>query len=187
MPEPDLVELFVRPLETLRVRYLISGSVASMLYGEPRITHDVDLIVFLRDTDVATLGEAFPAESFYVPPPEVIRVEIARERRGHFNLIHVPTGLKADCYTSGDDPLHAWALRRARSYDLGGLVIHVAPMEYVIVRKLEYFREGGSEKHLRDIRGMLRVSSALLDDDVLQAFLKERKLDAEWTIASGGH
>jgi len=40
MPEPDLIELFVGPLEQLQVRYLISGSVAAMLYGEPRVTHD---------------------------------------------------------------------------------------------------------------------------------------------------
>ena len=32
----------------------------------------------------------------------------------------------------------------------------VAPPEYVIVRKLQFYHEGGSEKHLRDISAMLR-------------------------------
>lgn len=45
MPEPELWLLFVRPLNPLGVRYLISGSVAAMLYGEPRLTHDVDFVV----------------------------------------------------------------------------------------------------------------------------------------------
>jgi hypothetical protein len=49
MLEPDLIELFVRPLERLQFRYVISGSVAAMLYGEPRVTHDIDFVVFLRD------------------------------------------------------------------------------------------------------------------------------------------
>ncbi len=31
------------------------------------------------------------------------------------------------------------------------LEVAVAPVEYVIVRKLEYFREGRSGKHVRDI------------------------------------
>jgi len=29
---------------------------------------------------------------------------------------------------------------------------YAAPPEYVILRKLQYFREGGSEKHLLDIK-----------------------------------
>ena len=48
MPELELCLLFVRPLNQLGVRYVISGSVAAMLYGEPRLTHDVDFVVFLR-------------------------------------------------------------------------------------------------------------------------------------------
>ncbi|HEV8423245.1 MAG TPA: hypothetical protein VGQ40_07865, partial [Chthoniobacterales bacterium] len=63
MLEPDLIELFVRPLDELGIRYLVSGSVAAMLYGEPRVTHDIDLVVFLRHNDIARLPTAFP-------PPE---------------------------------------------------------------------------------------------------------------------
>ena len=45
MPDPDLLTLFVRPLEELGIRYMVSGSVASTLFGEPRMTHDVELRV----------------------------------------------------------------------------------------------------------------------------------------------
>lgn len=50
MPEPELCLLLVCPLNQLGVRYVISGSVAAMLYGEPRLTHDVDFVVFLPNT-----------------------------------------------------------------------------------------------------------------------------------------
>jgi len=60
MPEPDLIELFVRPLERLEFRYLISDSVAAMLYGEPRVPHDIDFVIFLRTQDFARLPEAYP-------------------------------------------------------------------------------------------------------------------------------
>lgn len=50
MPEPELSLLLVCPLNQLGVRYVISGSVAAMLYGEPRLTHDVDFVVFLPNT-----------------------------------------------------------------------------------------------------------------------------------------
>lgn len=58
MPDPDLIELFVLPLERLQVRYLISGSVAAMLYGEPRVTNDIDFAVFLGAHDIARFSEA---------------------------------------------------------------------------------------------------------------------------------
>ena len=53
MPEPDLIELFVRPLGQWQFRYLIRGDVVAVLAGEPRVTHDIDFVVFLRVTAVA--------------------------------------------------------------------------------------------------------------------------------------
>src|SRR5713101_6764479 len=50
--EPDLIQLFAQPLNRSGVRYLVSGSVAAMLYGEPRVTHDIDFVVFLRSEQV---------------------------------------------------------------------------------------------------------------------------------------
>ena len=183
MPEPDLIELFVRPLAQEGVRYFVSGSVAAMLYGEPRVTLDIDLVVFLRPADIARLAILYPSPAFYVPPAEVIAVEAARERRGHFNIIHAGSGLKADCYTANRDELHAWAFRRAKHYAIGDLTVTLAPPEYVIVRKLEYFREGGSEKHLRDIRGMLAVSGEQMDQAELLEWVARRGLQAEWEKA----
>ena len=61
-----------------------------------------------------------------------------------------------------------------------GEPIVVAPPEYVIVRKLEYFREGGSEKHLRDIRAMLNVSGELLDRAALDDWITRRGVLTEW-------
>ena len=56
----------------------------------------------------------------------------------------------------------------------------LAPPEYVIVRKLEYFNEGGSDKHLRDIRGMLDVSGDLIATVELESMIRERYLDEAW-------
>lgn len=66
MPDPDLLTLFVRPLEELGIRYMVSGSVASTLFGEPRMTHDVDLVAFLDEDAIAALGPVFaPPSSTY--------------------------------------------------------------------------------------------------------------------------
>ena len=184
MPEAELSLLFLRPLNRLGLRYMVSGSVAAILYGEPRFTNDVDVVVFLRFEDIRRLIEVFPAPSFYLPPEEIIAAEIARAHKGQFNVIHVDTGFKADIYTTGRDDFNAWSFRHARRLDFMGEPITVAPPECVIVRKLEYFREGGSEKHLRDIRAILNVSGDQLDRAALHDWIVRQGVTAEWQKAS---
>jgi hypothetical protein len=183
MPEPELSLLFIRPLNQIGVRYLVSGSVAAILYGEPRLTHDVDFVIFLRPEDVSRLRAVFPPDEFYVPPPEVIHAEIAREQRGHFNVIHMDTGFKADFYPAGHDEFHAWAMQHLHQMEYRGESVAVAPPEYVIVRKLEYFREGGSEKHLRDIRSMLSISEDQIDKRILNDWVCRCGVEAQWRQA----
>lgn len=180
MHEANLFLMFTRRLNTLGAAYMVSGSVAVIIYGQPRLTHDVDLIVALDREHITRLPEVFPPAEFYCPPTEVIEVEAAREQRGHFNIIHHETGFKADVYLSGRDPLHAWGLARARRLDVEGEGLVVAPPEYVIVRKLEYYRDGGSEKHLRDIRSMLNISPEAIQSAELEQQITARGLQAAW-------
>ena len=180
MPEAELSLLFLRPLNRLGVRYLISGGVAAILYGEPRFTNDLDLVVFLRQADIQRLMAAFPSPDFYFPPESVIMAELAREKNGQFNVIHTGTGFKADIYPTGRDDFNAWAFRHARKMDFKGEAVMVAPPECVIVRKLEFFREGGSDKHLRDIRTMLKVSGEQINQSDLNEWVQRQGVDAEW-------
>jgi hypothetical protein len=180
MPEPDLIELFVPPLAAEGIRYLISGSVAAMFYGEPRLTHDIDMILFLRLEQITRLPEIYPPPEFYLPPASVIAAEIEREQQGHFNVIHTSSGFKADFYPAHRDEFHFWAFRHAKQYSVRGINVTLAPPEYVIVRKLEYFREGGSEKHLRDIRAMLAVSGGQLDRENLEEWIRRLGVGPQW-------
>ncbi|MEZ4364956.1 MAG: hypothetical protein R2939_01550 [Kofleriaceae bacterium] len=181
MQPPDLIAPFVTRLEALGVPYFVTGSTAGILYGEPRLTHDVDLVVDLRPADAARFVAAFPEEEFYCPPEDVLAIEVRRGHRGHCNLIHHATGFKADVYLAFDE-LHRWALAHRRALDLEGMRVQVAPVEYVIVRKLEYYREGRSEKHLRDVRSMLEVSASTIDHARLTELIAQRGLDAEWAL-----
>jgi hypothetical protein len=159
MLEPNLFLIFVNRLNASGIRYMITGAVASIVYGEPRLTHDIDLILEFDDAGAQKLVEVFPLEEFYCPPLEILKIEAKRPLRGHFNLIHHETGFKADIYIMGEDRLHHWGMSRRRQFEIEGEMIWFAPPEYVILRKLEFFREGGSEKHLNDITSMIEVSS----------------------------
>lgn len=155
-----------------------------MLYGEPRLTVDIDLIVFFRADDIARLSEAYPMPDFYVPPSEVISAEAAREQKGQFNVLHIASSLKADFHIARRDEFHAWAFRNVHQYPIGDHMIRLAPPEYVIVRKLEYFREGGSEKHLRDIRAILNVSRDTINQDDLDFWIQRCSVQAQWKMVN---
>lgn len=176
----DLFTLFTSRLDAAGIVYMVTGSVAAMVYGEPRLTHDVDLVVDLGEHALPAFLASFPADEFSCAPLEVMKVELGRRQRGHFNVIHHATGFKADVYLAGREPLHRWAMDRRRPLTLGTATLQVAPPEYVIVRKLEFFREGGSERHLQDIRGMLRHSADVIDHAVLAEMVDERGLGREW-------
>ncbi len=180
-PEPFL--LFTRKLNELKIRYMVSGSVAAIYYGEPRMTNDVDIIVFLRRDDVAGLLKAFPLDQFYCPPRDVILLELAREQRGHFNLIHHDSGFKADIYLTGRDELHVWGMANTRAASLGEDRVMIAPPEYVMIRKLQFYREGQSQKHLRDISRMLSSLGDDWDRGPLLNMIQKERLLTEWQQA----
>lgn len=155
---------------------MVVGSIASNAYGEPRTTLDVVVVIVIGAAQTARFASAFPPDKFYCPPPDVIALEAARSDRGHFNLLHQDTGFKADLYVATRDPFQTWALRSRRHLTLEGVPVWLAPPEYVIVHKLEFFREGGSEKHPRDIRGMLAVTEvdrAFLEEEIARRGLSE--------------
>ncbi len=169
MQERDPLAPFLGPLEQLGLPYCVTGSVAASVYGEPRLTADVDVVVLLKVKDIALLRSVFPDETYYVPPDETLRLELARGSRGMFNLIHHQSQFKADIYLAARDPLHAWALTNRRRVELDNGSMWLAPPEYVIVRKLEYLREGEQDKHVRDVRFMLAatpVDSAWIENAV---------------------
>lgn len=184
MQPADFFLTFTLPLDQAGVCYMVTGSVASIVYGEPRLTNDIDLVIVLNDSLIRRLGGLFPQDHFYCPPPEIIAAEMARDQRGHFNIIHHDSGLKADLYLAGNEPLQAWGLAHRKQVAIGeGRAIWIAPIEYIILKKLEYFREGRSEKHMGDIRGMLAVSGGDVDASFLNAQIAHLGLTTEWGLA----
>jgi len=177
---PNLFGLFASRLNDQKLNYMITGSVASIVYGEPRLTHDIDIVLDLNEFEIFSFVAAFPASEFYVAPIEVIRDEILRTERGHFNLIHIDTGFKADIFLKGKSDLHTWALQRTKKIDFQGTILSVAPPEYVVIRKLEYFKEGHSDKHLSDIKNILTASHDIIDIGFIDAYCVQHGLVELW-------
>lgn len=180
MQEANLFLLFIKRLNGLSIPYAVTGSVASIIYGEPRITHDIDIVLLLPKVKIEDFLNAFSKESFYAPPIEVIQNEINRDIRGHCNIIHYETGFKADIYFAGNDKFQHWAIENAKEISFSGSKIMIAPPEYVIIKKLEFFKEGQSQKHLTDIKSILNNSKEMINFDLLNNLILKYGLKKEW-------
>ncbi len=184
MDQLDLLREAVRVLEALNVEYMIVGSMASMAYGEPRMTRDVDIVVAMQVKDIDLFCDAFDSPQYYVSR-EAAR-EAVRYRR-QFNVIHPSSGNKIDVVVARND---AWGqsqlARRKRVAILPNLVADTAAPEDVILGKLWYYQEGEHEKHLRDIASMLRISRAQIDLAYIAHWAKQLGVANIWnTIIEG--
>jgi hypothetical protein len=182
MQDPDLIAIFVAPLEEAGIRYMITGSIASSIYGEPRNTLDIDLVVLLQAAQFGHFHRIFSEADFYLPPVDVISIESRRETRGHFNVIHHDSGLKADIYLSRNHPYLGWAFDHIRRVQTPTCEVSIAPPEYVILHKLEFYKESNHQRHLRDIAGMIEQQD--LDQPFLDSAIHGLQLAPQWQAAT---
>lgn len=156
---------------------MVVGSIASILYGEPRMTRDMDIVVELKSGSVRKLKAFFNEKEYYLPPDEIIFSEITA--RGQFNLLHHESGLKIDFIIRKDSPHSVEEFKRRRKMPFTvDFSAWVASPEDVILKKLSYYREGGSEKHLTDIRGI--VAQTDIDENYLTRWISDLQLEKQW-------
>jgi hypothetical protein len=157
---------------------MIVGSFASSAHGEPRMTQDIDIVIEPTPAQLDQLCAAFPADDYYVSR-DAARAALAR--RDQFNVIHPDSGNKIDFMIARAD---AWGreqvARRAMMPILPNRDAYVAKAEDVIIAKLLYYQEGGSEKHLRDITGVLKTSGAAVDRAYVDRWARELGVLDEW-------
>ena len=147
--------------DKLRISYFVTGSVASMAYGEPRLTNDIDIVAEIGKKHIPKLLEAFPEEEFYISK-EMIEEAISRE--GQFNIIHPSSGLKIDIIIKKGTPFDKSRFERIRRIKPAeSYQANFSSPEDVIIKKMEFYKEGASEKHLRDITGILKISGDEID------------------------
>jgi hypothetical protein len=159
MEQIDLIRHAVQTLETLAIPYAVVGSWGSGIYGEPRFTRDIDIVVDLNLNLVPQFCAAFPNDEFYVSEQAA---RDAVRTRFQFNVIHPGSGNKIDFILTRPESWSAGQLERSRRVELRrgdeALDVSVAAPEDVILGKLWYFSEGGGDRHLRDIAGIMRVT-----------------------------
>ena len=178
MEQSELLRFLVTALENLNLPYFITGSTVTIFYGEPRFTNDIDVVVDLPGEEVSAFCRRFPDGDFYVSE-EAVRDAVAR--RSQFNIIHPRSGLKIDVMIPSSSEFDKSRFARVRRVQAGADwdAAFAAP-EDAIIKKLEHYREGGSDKHLRDIAGVLKTSRSEIDLAYIERWTTELGLTEVW-------
>lgn len=178
MEQSDLLKLAVRNLQRIGVPYAIVGSFASSVWGESRLTQDIDIVVDLKSQQVAALCGSFPEPDFYVSQSAAYE---AVAGSGQFKVINPASGNKIDFMVAGRTVWAVAQLDRCKRVPLfRDQDANVAAPEDVILGKLIYYREGGSEKHLRDIAGMLKFSGDMIDRAYVERVARQLGVADTW-------
>jgi hypothetical protein len=133
MSQQELLKRIIQILNDLQIEYMVTGSVTSSLQGEPRSTHDLDLVVDLTKAAADRLHEAFPPSDYYVSEQAI---QEALARRTTFNVVDLISGDKVLFWILTDEPFDRSRFARRRIVEVLGLRFLVSAPENTILMKL---------------------------------------------------
>jgi len=158
--EEVLVEV-TQKLESLGILYALTGGLAVSYYGEPRTTHDIDVVVAIekRKGLPRKLVDTFSKE-YYVSEEGIVDALLHGTM---FNIIHSESGSKVDCWIlKSTSYANTMFLRRGKAR-MGDHTFYILSPEDLILTKLQWYLLSESDKHLNDVRTIIRGQKNALE------------------------
>lgn len=178
MVPSELMRILVAVLEGSHIRYFITGSMATITFGDPRFTNDIDAVVELQPDHVDAFCHAFSPPEYCCSREAAVQ---AIAQRFQFNVIHLTSGLKIDVIIPDDTDFSRSCFdRRHRVMTSAGHEAWFGSPEDVILKKMEFYREGHSEKHIRDIVGVVKVRGERLERAHIETWADRLQLTETW-------
>jgi hypothetical protein len=178
MSQPQLLKKVIVTLEQSGIEYMLTGSVVSSLQGEPRSTHDIDIVVVIEPGKISNLTAAFPPPDYYLDA-ESIRESL--NRQDMFNLIDVRAGDKVDFWILSDESFDSVRFARKQQVEFAGVKMNVSSPEDTILAKLRWAKlSGGSEKQFGDALHVYEVQYHYLDLEYLTTWIERLDLGVLW-------
>ena len=179
LSEAEIVaQKVIQAFDAIGIEYAIGGSVASTVHGIPRLTMDVDIIADMCEEQIEALVISLQNE-FYADG-DLMRAAV--RDRSSFNVIHLPTMVKADIFLLPTTPFAASEWSRRQRKRLGTAIdsadAYVASAEDMILQKLSWYRLTGerSDRQWGDVQGMLKVQGDALEFAYLAHWAEELAL-----------
>ncbi|MFH1150311.1 MAG: hypothetical protein V1748_07545 [Actinomycetota bacterium] len=185
MSQLELLKKVVDTLDEAGIEYMLTGAMVSAAQGVPRLTHDIDVVVDLRENDAGSLLNAFKQPDYYLSE-ESIRQGLAD--RGSFNLVEPSTGNKVDFWLLTDEPFDRSRFSRRYREEFRGVGLEVSSPEDTILMKLKWADElGGSEKQFIDALRVYELQFEVIEQEYLSTWAEHlgisRSLDRVRTEA----
>jgi hypothetical protein len=178
MSQPELLKKVITFLEKAGISYMITGSIVSSLQGEPRSTHDIDLVIVLDKSMIDILIAAFPSPDYYLDKDSVLE---ALTRHEMFNLLDIAEGDKVDFWIMTGNPFDQSRFSRKMTVEFMGLKMWISSPEDTILAKLRWAKlSDGSEKQYGDALRVYEVQFPNLDLKYLEYWIGKLNLDQYW-------
>lgn len=179
--EPFLRRI-VAIVDEVGIPYMLTGSLASAYYGEPRATRDIDFVIVVSDVELDQLVRSLDEDGLYVSPDAARE---ARQERSQFNAIDPESGWKVDWIIRKDRPFSRREFERRQRVEFLELELPMVTCEDLIVAKLEWAEKGGSELQLRDALAILLQQGPELDREHIERWVDDLGLEDLWRALLG--
>ena len=176
----DVFRKITSALDRAGIEYMLTGSFASVHYGAPRATQDIDIVIRAEPARLKSLVEALNREQFYADVDDALE---AHRRESMFNVIDRTTGWKIDLIIRKSRPFSQEEFGRRRAVDLEGIKIFVASAEDIVIAKLEWAKRGESQRQIEDVAKILRLRKEALDQPYLEKWISHLGLGEQWRAA----
>jgi hypothetical protein len=161
-------------LDKLGIIYVVGGSFASSLYGNARLTNDIDIVVAINLNHAENLVKELEDE-FYIDEESIKR---AIRSAKTFNAIHFESSFKVDFFVAQGGGLQEKELERRQLHTMNTvpkITFYAATPEDIILAKLDWYYKGGgvSTQQWSDIAGVIKVQHERLDFEYLKSWAQK--------------
>jgi len=162
MEQEKLLQKLGKIFKNLKIPYFITGGIATVIWGRPRFTADIDIVIQLVPQKLDKLARKLLAidKNVYLNKQSM---QEALERFGEFNFIHPASGLKVDFWILKNEPFDKARLKRRIAKKLNKQAIYFISPEDLILSKLLWYKKSSSTRQLEDVESILKISGPKID------------------------
>ncbi len=170
MPQQRSLNRLVGALEQAGAEYMLTGSLVSSAQGNPRSTHDIDVVVELTAAVASRIVRAFPEPDFYA---DAMAAADAAHAGGMFNILDIAEADKIDVWALTEEPFDLSRFSRRVRLAIGDTTAWAsAPEDTILMKLLWIARHGGGDRHLLDAIAVYEVQRPILDANYLDSWAK---------------
>ena len=178
MSQQELLKIVISGLEDKNIPYMLTGSLVSSIQGEPRLTHDIDIIISLENKDSDKIVSLFPPDRYYISENAI---KESLDKKTSFNVIDLKAGDKVDFWILTGNAFDSSRFARRIKIKFLDFFIYISTPEDTILEKLLWSKiSGGSEKHFVDAVHVFEIQREELDYGYIKLWSEKLGIEIHW-------